>query len=172
MQKKRSIAGARVIYLGLVALLVTNGFAVVADEPSTARPEPASATAESAEEASAETPAQEQPVNRRLDGLRLGGGLQAYIDPQTGVLVVPPVKVRRQLSSRTLDLISTSHDGLEVIEMPNGYSYVDLQNRFFSATTATIEEDGEVRIYHGLPALSTSVAADAETAASSEGGQP
>ncbi len=157
MQKMKRTTGRLLTRLGLATLLGTISFAVCAETPP---PEPALPEAESTAEPTTTTPREGQSLN----DLRLGGGLRAHVDPQTGVLTVPPPKLRRQLSSRVLDLVSTSHEGLEVVELPNGLSYVDLKGRFQSLTMATVGDDGKIRIHHGRP---ESEAAKAATAAAS-----
>ncbi len=183
MKERQQTAGGTLIRLGLVALLGAVAFAAGAEQPAATSPaspalspaspalSPASAPAQSAERAPETTPAEDR-ARALFNGLRFGGGLQAHIDPETGVLMVPPLKVRRQLSARMLDLVSTSHHGLEVVELPNGLTYVDVMGRFQSLTTATVGEDGEVRIHHGLPAPPEPAVEDAGTTQNAGEDQP
>ncbi len=172
MQIKRQSTGAMLTLIGVAALLGAIGFAVCAEEPATADHPSVSPAADNAEPATAPVPEKATADSLRLASQGLGGGLRAYIDPQTGTLVVPPPKARQQLPSSTLELFNTSHEGLEIVTSPSGYTHVDLRGRFQDATMATIGEDGKVRIHHGLPKPPVPEGAQADTAQSAEKEQP
>ncbi len=103
------------------------------------------------EQKTADEGATTRAVMQRPADSSLAEQLQVYIDPETGKMIVPPAKGRRQVPSDLRERLSTSHDGLKVVETPFGYSYVDLEGRFLNATSVTVGPDGSVKYQHGMP---------------------
>ncbi len=146
MREKQQTSVARLICLGLVTLLA--GIGVTADEPAVRR----QVTASSVDQAPAIAP--ELILVESDPTYNLAGGLRAYVDPQTGALVVPPAKDRAlELSPALSRAFSTSDEGLVEVILPDGTAMVRLGGRFMSATFATVGEDGKVRVGHDLASL-------------------
>ncbi len=136
------------VFTGLMAALILMPAVVAADEPVA----PAEQGAASEEPATADD--QEKPGEGRWSYLRPrfdASALRVHIDRQTGALAVPPAKAG--FESALPAAFSSSHEGLEAVELPNGYTYVDARGRLFSAVSATVGKDGEVEVRHGLPAV-------------------
>lgn len=74
-----------------------------------------------------------------------------YIDPTTGRATLPLPSERSDAAIEPGVLFTTSHVGLRAVELPNGLTYVDFRNRFLDASRATIDEEGNLVIRHGLP---------------------
>jgi hypothetical protein len=92
---------------------------------------------------------QPQDDHTRISGK--SGSLTVYIDPQTGEFITPeeaavPPDERLEPPASS----STSHEGLveEPSPVPGGGIMVDLKGRFQSPLTATIDNDGELKIAH------------------------
>lgn len=85
-------------------------------------------------------------------------GMRIHIDPQTGQLTrEAPAAVPPQLSPREENAFSTSHQGLveTLSPVPGGGVIVDLQGRFQSPLSATVDPTGKVTIQHLHPTPSS-----------------
>lgn len=137
--------------------LLAAGFVLLAGTAGAADPEPAAG----------ETPATtEQTVNEDEPAPEPAAGLKVVVDPATGALVVPSRTKRlslSQLSPEMREALSTSSDGLVEVTTANGTVLVNLQGRFRSASIATVGEDGQVTISHGVPVTPDVDAATGET---------
>jgi hypothetical protein len=81
-------------------------------------------------------------------------GMRIHIDPQTGQLTREgPAAVPPQLSPREENSFSTSHQGLveTLSPVPGGGVIVNLQGRFQSPLSATVDPTGKVTIEHLHP---------------------
>jgi hypothetical protein len=79
-------------------------------------------------------------------------GYKVEIDPVTGDFAEPAVIP--EPSSYPVELqeaLSTSTEGLEVVDAPGGGKMVDLQGRFQHTFVATVGEDGNVTAECDLP---------------------
>ena len=79
-------------------------------------------------------------------------GVRAVLNPNTGSLVSMPRASREDLlpmSERLQRGLSTSHEGLQEVRLPDGTVAVHLQGRFLSALTATVSDGGEIAVGHG-----------------------
>ena len=76
------------------------------------------------------------------------GALMTYINPQIGVPTLAPYPVQAQMRAMmaTNMAYSTSSSNLTVVTNPHGGFTVNLQGRFQSATTATVDPKGRVTI--------------------------
>jgi hypothetical protein len=77
-------------------------------------------------------------------------GMILYIDPPTGAILNAPAPgtVPLQLIPGLRNTLSTSHQGLVETPAAGGGVKVDLQERFQSPLTATIDANGNLRIQH------------------------
>jgi hypothetical protein len=76
-------------------------------------------------------------------------GMKVYIDPETGeFLDSPPEKLPSEMPEAAEEAISTSHEGLEIIEVdkPGGGVMMDLKGRFRHYQKATKNADGNITI--------------------------
>lgn len=76
-------------------------------------------------------------------------GMKVYKDPETGeFLDSPPETLPAEIQRTDEDAISTSHEGLEIIEVdkPGGGFIINLKGRFRQHQTATKDADGNVTI--------------------------
>lgn len=71
-------------------------------------------------------------------------GVQVAVDPQTGKLREPTPEERQALIQAMRRLLSTSTDGLTVVQHPDGSETVDLEGRFQNLSVAKINADGTV----------------------------
>lgn len=71
-------------------------------------------------------------------------GVQVAVDPQTGKLREPTPEERQALIQAMQRLLSTSTDGLTVVQHPDGSETVDLEGRFQNLSVAKINADGTV----------------------------
>ena len=159
MQTRPYAALAR-FSIALLALGVWTGSAVglEAQEPAACQETVAAPTQDASPAESEATPG----VTFSPDRPRLAGGLRAHVDPMTGSLVAPPAGAPAlELSPDLLQAFSTSGDGLVEVALPDGTVRVRLDGRFMSATVATIDADGQVRIGHGLPVAAPAPATEA-----------
>ena len=77
--------------------------------------------------------------------------LRVYVDPDTGDFTAPPEQEVAAASNLALPAASsTSHQGLEEkpSPVPGGGTMVDLEGRFRSPLTATIDSNGKTKIEH------------------------
>lgn len=161
------------VLTGLMAGLILLPAVVAAEGPAVAEGPVASAEQGAASEEPATAADQEQPGEGRWSYLRPrfdASALRVHVDRQTGDLAVPPAKAR--LESALPAAFSSSHEGLEAVELPNGYTYVDARGRLFSAVSATLGKDGEVEVRHGLPAVPEGEPEAAESASADDGDRP
>ncbi len=81
-------------------------------------------------------------------------GMRAYIDPETGEFGVPPWWEAEARGTEALVApgasASTSSEGLVETPspVPGGGVMVDLQGRFRSPLTATLDDDGKTKMQH------------------------
>ncbi|MHC4984477.1 MAG: post-PEP-CTERM-1 domain-containing protein, partial [Planctomycetota bacterium] len=141
---RRSIVSSTL--LALTCLGLASPAAVAAGSSSIRCPETAQAGAKPADSDAATAQAgggQGAVVQRGSSGFR------AYVDPETGELTEPPSDALAEEPPAAA--FSTSHEGL--VETPSpapgGGVMVDLQGRFRSPLTATVDADGKVRMQHG-----------------------
>lgn len=101
-------------------------------------------------------------------------GRRVQIDPRTGRIVTPTLAQRRAfaLSPETLEAMSTSHRGLYEEVLPNGAVKVNLQGRFRNLLMATVDDDGNLRIGHGLVAGASDADPRRDVAGSAPQGEP
>ncbi len=141
----------------LTGLLTVGGLGTVAAEtPST--PPASAAVPESTPPPAAAAPA--PPMT----------GLRAFIDPETGELIEPPLAAKGQLtlSPETQAALSQSSAGLSQVVLPDGTAFVRLEGRFQSMVFATVDAAGQVTISHRPPvpeAAMTATHAPAESEA-------
>ena len=177
MHKKLTTSVARLVRLGFAAILVAAGFGATAGEAPVCGPIPAAGGALEPATAPCFTclPLGRPAQPSLLSGERFAGGLRAYVDPQTGALAAPsPAGAGvQELPPALRQAFSTSDEGLVEVVLPNGVVKVALQGRFMSATFATIGEDGEVRLGHGVtPTVPPQETADETRKGSAEDDQP
>ena len=88
-----------------------------------------------------------QPPATVPDG---AAGMIIYIDPQAGVILHEPAPgtVPLQVIPGLHNALSTSHQDLVETPAAGGGVKVDLQGRFQSPLTATIDANGNLRIQH------------------------
>ena len=84
-------------------------------------------------------------------------GMRAYFDPQTGKIGPPPADQAAPPASPER-ANNTSAEGLVIVPAPGGGQMVDLQGRFQTDVTATLEPDGTVET-DGAPSSTTPAAA-------------
>lgn len=151
MQEERQTSFVPLTRLTIAALLVAIGMGSQAEEPAACHEVGIS----SAEAAQASTPEAATVESGLANSPILAGGFRAYIDPQTGALVVPPPATARalELSPAVQEAFSTSAEGLVEVTLPDGTVKVRLEGRFKSGAFATIGEDGVVRVGHGVPPI-------------------
>ena len=70
-------------------------------------------------------------------------GSWVQVDPQTGQRVPPQ---GRTVAIPANPAFSSSHSGLVEVPAPAGGMMIDLQGRFRSAVTATVDGDGRTRV--------------------------
>jgi hypothetical protein len=77
-------------------------------------------------------------------------GMIIYIDPQTGAILHEPAPgtVPLQLTPQLQNALSTSQQGLVETPAAGGGVKVDLQGRFQSPLTATLDANGNLRLQH------------------------
>jgi hypothetical protein len=109
-------------------ILITTGIFVLTS-PVAGRAEPAS------------EPASGTVSSEASIGGAGGAGSWVHVDPQTGQRVPGPA---RAAAVPPDPAFSTSHQGLVAKPAPGGGMMIDLQGRFRSAATATVDTDGTV----------------------------
>ena len=75
-------------------------------------------------------------------------GLRVYVDPQTGRFMSPPPDAAPAEETLAESGVQSA-EGLVVTPGPMGGDVVDLQGRFQSTVTATLQPDGTVRLRCG-----------------------
>jgi len=77
--------------------------------------------------------------------------MSAYIDPETGELTNTPSQEALDSLSPKAKTVDISESGVaEVIDMGNGMKKVQFNREFHKTLEATIDENGELQLGHGL----------------------
>lgn len=79
-----------------------------------------------------------------------GGGLIAILDAEGATGLGPADEIAILLGEASAAGVeSTSSEGLELVELPDGSLMVDLEGRFRNALVAHLDADGRISVAHG-----------------------
>lgn len=143
MRERLSLqASAMLSVLAVVALAGCNG-------PETTG-EPAGPPREPGPEVSVAAPPDRAAEARTATSSFGAAGQTAYVDPRTGRLVShpPPDVEALEIPPDLAIALDSSHAHVRVKRLPNGMMIAEKPGGFRTATIATLDEDGELKLKH------------------------
>jgi hypothetical protein len=141
---KRYTHRNRLVHGLLMGLLALVAWLVMAVQPAFPEEGQSASPGQTQRGANADT---SQPPAAVPEG---ASGMIIYIDPQTGAVLNEPAPgtVPLQWTPELQNALSTSQQGLVETPAAGGGVKVDLQGRFQSPLTATIDANGNLRMQH------------------------